>query len=600
MPVRLCLAFLATGLLSLPAATPDTPASSLAQTWMPDPTGLKKHLADAVASPAFSPESFPANAAENHRLLQWRLIDVIGWENIQAVAAKDGEAFLKWLFTTPAALETFCLAGPPDAERSSRTLEIWRDIFNADPESKDGLWLRVAAATALVHSRPVKAMADGSVIDPLARYRHFKAAHAAKKLFPYFSEAPAWELRYVVNSWAIDSDLDWAIGTVTDPKLKSQEKIGNAAYMVPYRDKNSKGVSVQNGREYYDHKPVTLSLMVEVGGVCGAISRFGTSVAQAHGIPAMPFGQPGHCAFTWKTDASTWKIGNNISGWAGSSQHDGIKVPWGARGSYLLLAQAARQDAGKFARAEKISWLAALSPNPAPMLEKALANQPLHCGAWQQLVAARLADGATKKEDLLRLSAALMKALPAHPLPLLDLLAPLEPKLGLEDPAVAGHYVSHFCAALASVPAGGDHGTAHRAQSELIKRVAMASAPRLGRQVDAFLNDTHEDDGEAAKLPGEQRQRIQSLLETALSAAAARPDLQEALTARYLALQPDDPAVAAQAIRFFGNLFEQARQNGDRKPAIALARRLIILSGRAEDAAAQRKYTDACQKLLKK
>ena len=42
-----------------------------------------------------------------------------------------------------------------------------------------------------------------------------------------------------------------------------------------------------------------MALMHEVGAVCGGVSKFGVAMAQAFGIPAMPVGQPGHCAFLW-------------------------------------------------------------------------------------------------------------------------------------------------------------------------------------------------------------------------------------------------------------------------------------------------------------
>ncbi len=592
------LAAAAAALLVAAAASP----RPLQAESLPELDSLQPALTRQLAVPKFEPARFIAQPENSLAVLRWRFADTVTPAQRQAIADKNGADFLGWLLASPEPLEAYLTGGAPDVEGTTRGLEAWRDIFNADPDSRSGLWLRVAVATALAHSREVRAIADGSVIDPVARYHRFKKAHAERKLFPYFEQAPVWELRYVVNSWAKDEDLEWAIGTVTDPKTKIQEKIGTAAYMVPYRDRNAKGVSVQNGPEYYDHRPVTLALMVEVGGVCGAISRFGTSVAQAHGIPAMPFGQPGHCAFTWKTGATTWTLGNDISGWAGSSQHDGIAVPWGTRGAWLLLAQAARTDAGKFSAAEKLTWLAKISPHPAAMLESALRVQPLHGGAWQELTRRRLQDPGADSAQLRRHAQGMMTALAAHPMPLLDLLAPLEPALALKDDDARRAYVGRFGAALASVTKEQDHGTGAAALTELVKRVIKASDSSAGRRLEAFLRGDDEDDGPdpGARLADATRRRVQLLLESAMEATSARADLQDALSARYVALAPNDPQVAARAIPFFDKLFAQAKQNGDRKPAIALARRLIILAERAEDVAAAEKYSAECRRLLEK
>lgn len=84
---------------------------------------------------------------------------------------------------------------------------------------------------------------------------------------------------------------------------------------IPYRRKNLQGVSVHAGAAFYDHKPVTLKLYTEYGGVCGAVSKGAAGFLRAKGVPAWAIGQPGHCAFIWKHPGGHWKIGNNISGW---------------------------------------------------------------------------------------------------------------------------------------------------------------------------------------------------------------------------------------------------------------------------------------------
>ncbi len=45
---------------------------------------------------------------------------------------------------------------------------------------------------------------------------------------------------------------------------------------------------------------------MEYGSVCGGISNMNMTVANAHGVPAFTVGQPGHCAYVWRSDDKTW------------------------------------------------------------------------------------------------------------------------------------------------------------------------------------------------------------------------------------------------------------------------------------------------------
>ncbi len=125
--------------------------------------------------------------------------------------------------------------------------------------------------------------------------------------------------------------------------------------------------------------------------------------------------------------------------------------------------------------------------------------------------------------------------------------------------------------------------------------------PRAGGRIEALLSGESEEGtaaATAAALKEDQRASLQSLVERAVDASSARPDLQEALTGRYLNLMTADPASTARAMKFFGGLFDQAKENPDRKTAIDLARRLILLAAAAEDLSAMEKYSAACAKLL--
>lgn len=109
-------------------------------------------------------------------------------------------------------------------------------------------------------------------------------------------------------------------------KIRPEKAGSRFPGFIPYRKKNDKGVSVHAGSAFYDHKPITLKLYTEYGGVCGAVSKGAAGFLRSKGVPAYPIGQPGHCAFVWKHPNGHWQIGNNLGGWNWAS--GGAQIPW--------------------------------------------------------------------------------------------------------------------------------------------------------------------------------------------------------------------------------------------------------------------------------
>ena len=95
-----------------------------------------------------------------------------------------------------------------------------------------------------------------------------------------------------------------------------------------------------------------------VGGVCGAVSKFGSAMVQAHGIPALPVAQPGHCAFLWWQEGK-WTLSNDVSGLAQSSVHDGTQLPWCTKQAcYVLLMEEAQYKFAEYKKSEKLRTVA--------------------------------------------------------------------------------------------------------------------------------------------------------------------------------------------------------------------------------------------------
>jgi hypothetical protein len=429
-------------------------------------------------------------------------------------------------------------------------------------ESREaGVYLRLATATALTFAIPVGHMADGKPVDPMKRYSYFVTAHQAGKLFPFFDKAQTWELRYVVSSWARDEDMDWVRGKV-DAKLKNQESIGDACWMVPYRDTNAKGVSVQEGSKYYDFKPMTLQLMVEVGGVCGAISRFGTSVCNAFGIPAMPLGQPGHCAHVWRNKDGSWKLGQDIFGWAQSSQHDGMRILYGGRPSYLLLYDAAVADPQAFLLSQRLMWVADLykarndTARHALLEQSVKANGANLAAVREYLTCAKELPDKAKFAEAIKLSLA---GLRDNPYAVSDTMRELSaPALSsLVSDAVSRGLVEAVFKTIADGSPEKQVGCGWWAETEYLDFVA--------KTVTASQNDflTSARTGKDAqglweKLNNVQRANWLMSLEFALRTGMARKDLYESVLNLYAELAEKDASSSGRGLATLGVLANKA------------------------------------------
>ena len=229
--------------------------------------------------------------------------------------------------------------------RTRRLAEIWATC----PESRrPGLWRRVAVS---LRDRALPSRTANTT--PRERFDFYRSSHAAGQLVPYFDKALPFELALTVHgSGCGNDDLEWA-QDVTPKNQKTQKAVGNYGHsLIAYRSDNYRGQTVQ-GPEYYDRKPADLGTAMEYGGVCGMISHMNAAVANAHGVPAFTVGQPGHCAYVWKSDDKTWSGGNFITGWADT--HDSHQQPfWLSQYSANINLVSAAVEAPGFARAERL------------------------------------------------------------------------------------------------------------------------------------------------------------------------------------------------------------------------------------------------------
>ncbi len=292
---------------------------------------------------------------------QRQLISKIGADQLGAFAKANpaNQVFLAWLLKNRQAMDLYLEGAVPlglaAREQNSytlpvRSLEIWKNIFDADPDSKDGLYLRLAIATALAPpgtGSPGAGQAK-TPADPVGRYKHFKTAQKNKELFPSFNNLTVWEYQKVVQSGASDEDLAWARQMINTwrPDLRKNELVVNSTSEVWRRNS-----PVQFDNSYKN--------VLAGGGKCGPRSSWAVMICQAFGIPAIGVGQPAHACVAYKTaypmmepqPGSAWKVGYG-RGWQFSKLV-------GMSGLEFLSAVEQRSHAAIFSQVEHLRWLAA-------------------------------------------------------------------------------------------------------------------------------------------------------------------------------------------------------------------------------------------------
>ena len=279
-------------------------------------------------------------------LSRQQLLRKVGAPALQAFRQEASPAaFLAWLWEDAAALNLFLEAATPlglnqrDEDKWSvktETLARWARLWQADPDSRRGVPLRLAMATALLPPGEGNHGAGQQVPppDPLGRYQHFKQAYLAKELYPSFERHSVWEYMQVVSSPASDADLAWTRRMVNTwrPDLRAKEMVVKTVSEVKYGN---------SPHPYGDYKDV-----LDGGGKCGPRSSWGVMVCQAFGLPAVGVAQPGHAC-------------DYGAGWE-KSRINGLSGP------DFLQAVAARSRAAEFTRIERTRWLGAAVAPAAP------------------------------------------------------------------------------------------------------------------------------------------------------------------------------------------------------------------------------------------
>jgi len=281
---------------------------------------------------------------------QRQLISKLGVDNTGAFAKGDqaNKTFLAWLLRNTEAMDLYLIGATPTGVKHREansysfgieSLNLWNTILKADPDSKEGIYLKLAIATA-ISPPPAKSYGSGLPIDPVDRYKLFKSAHKNGELFPIFDTLSVWEYRKIVASWASDRELTWVRNMVNTwrPDLRINQQVHRIVSEVWRRNS-----------PYYPYVNGFITVM-EGGGKCGPRSWFGRMTCRAFGIPAIGVGSPGHACMAYKAADGQWKT-SYCPAWEKCKTE-------GVAGPEFLAEVDARSHVTEFSQVEHLRWLA--------------------------------------------------------------------------------------------------------------------------------------------------------------------------------------------------------------------------------------------------
>ncbi len=341
-----------------PAVSDTTKAHTVRGKDWADCASLEKRLAAQIlgqlkASGKESAKAF-LNSSRNRLLLtQWQLAHL----EAATEPPKDGEPVpprtMRELLASDAKAAAFIEKVTNDVEwmeqlaysgeciRPGRAMAILCGIARKHQSAeREGTARDIATATALEWAR-----ANWDYERALARADFYIRNHKDGRFHTGFAKLPFWQYRVICGSKGNNANgdlasLEWALDNVHLPI----EQYTGCCWQCNYLSDNLFGDSI-HGAFYYapyddvyaDKNPVkglnALLRSRDIGGVCGSLSHYGAFAAVANGVPALPAGEPGHCAYIvcvngkWTPAYSlSWERGLHWQVWNGNDKYSSLHM----------------------------------------------------------------------------------------------------------------------------------------------------------------------------------------------------------------------------------------------------------------------------------
>ncbi|WP_294168332.1 discoidin domain-containing protein [uncultured Clostridium sp.] len=414
------------------------------------------------------------------QLNQREFVDRVGYDILEDIYRNEPEKrdAINFLFGNEKAIAYFIETGNKDSNDSLiKVLDSFYKIYSQhknDLTSNDVL-LKLAIATAWASGSDIHFWA-GSIEaqDPVGRYEVYKDfltvdgqawswTEADREFFKSLSPAM---MKYTVNARMNNDEMKMMLDYMKNYKdgsmngyhyieYKGVKNFDNPAYYgndnFKAMDEKYHGLLSKYDIDITNPKRIRYHAVMEIDGVCGAISKTYTILAELLGRPAGTVGQPGHAAaIIYNPNTHKWEIGNNISGW--DESHDEMnqmplswgKQPWnsGYSASYVLLAQNVLDNYDKFSLANRINILAEAYGNVGNTryeegcYVEALKVQPNNLDSMYGLIKTYQKDKSKTSINYISLARDIVEDFKFYPLAMCDLLALIENNTSQEDKAI--------------------------------------------------------------------------------------------------------------------------------------------------------------------
>lgn len=402
-------------------------------------------------------------------ILQRYLVSNIGNYQLKQFLeeSKDNEEVLNWLFNDINVLRYYVYGGKPDGSYlySLQVLSKLYYTYKQDLSNNNltdlgvkysDLYERMMVSLSLTHTSRVGLWTQNNAIngsDPVNRYKIYKELHLEGKLENnIYEKLSIEEMRWVMNNQIDDESIKWLNWYSREIK-KSTNPYAYINYTFGYNYSRPQYYSEENFAKWDEKyhlsefgitygKSAKLWIVFEEGSVCGGISKTGSNLLAARGIPSAVIGQPGHAAYLGygkdNQGRGQWGLYNDVSGWTQSEKSERMLNAWGSNSwdsyyqvSYTLMSQAALNDINSYNKAKEYVILADSYTDLATkeaIFNKAIEVQPINMDAWYGLITTYLANSNKTEADYYNLALRLTDSMKYYPLPMVDLLKLFESK----------------------------------------------------------------------------------------------------------------------------------------------------------------------------
>ncbi len=395
----------------MPAAAQGTAATAAAGVpaadWA-DCSALEKRLASRILKSlkgvdAAAVNSFMASPANRLMLAQWHIAHCEGvaqaalkaplaegqpprsLKELLAAANPATRAFVQELTADAEWMEQLAYTG--ECQRPGRAIAIMAALAEQHPRYTSERVLRdIATATALEWAR-----CNWDFAQAQQRALFYMKNYKAGRLNKGFKDLPFWQYRVIGGSKGNNANgslasLEWALDNVHLPA----EQYTGACWYCNYLSDNLFGDSIHGAYYYSPYDDVyganALQRSRDIGGVCGSLSHFGAFAAVANGVPAMPAGEPGHCAYIVCVDGKwvpsyslSWERGLHWQVWNGNDKFSSLHM------ASELWAPANKERTALGNACRSLAELCAANGRKADALalhRLAVKSQPLDFLAW--------------------------------------------------------------------------------------------------------------------------------------------------------------------------------------------------------------------------